>query len=176
MRIGCIIAGAVAMGALCLCPCGCMVGLDLINPDLLTNMGFDVNTLMPPSGTVVVMFVNHSAGQAIFQAFEVPDLNQPSHGSRNFSVQVPPGKSDNEVLTCPLAMVGLGTLGADFASVDSSAAVIVQTTGDTGTSGSTTIGYAGTPLYSPRDFQCGDLIQVELGSDGATLTVQVIPS
>lgn len=172
MRCGSIIAGA-AMGLLALCLCGCPVAIDLVNPDLLAGWGVDVSAIKPTAGTVIVMFNNHSQGQAKFHAFEVPDTLHPSQGSRNFSVEVQPGESDNEVLTCPVEVIGLGSLGANFTVADT-LAVEVLVTGDTGGAG--TVNYAGAPLTSPHDFRCGDLILVELGQDGVTLTVQVLPS
>ena len=166
MRCGCIIAGGAVLGVLALLSAGCG---DLLNPNLLMQFGIDPNAFTTPTGTVIVMFNNNSAGQATFHAFVAADSADLSQDSRNFSVEVPAGKSRNEVLTCPAGEVGPGSLGANFDI--QTLAVDVLTAG-----AATSVDYLGAPLISPRDFACGDLIVIELNQDATAITVQVIPS
>jgi hypothetical protein len=167
MRCGCIIAGGAVLGALTLFSVGCG---DFLNPNLLLQFGIDPNAFTAPTGTVIVMFNNTSQGQATFYAFAAADSADLSKDSRNFSVEVPPGKSRNEVLYCPVDEVGPGSLSASFSI--QARAVDVLTAGG----GASSVDYAGAPLISPGDFSCGDLIVIELNQDGTAITVQVVPS
>jgi len=169
MKYGSVIA-SVALAVLALCPCGCTIGMDLLNPDLLRAMGIDPGVVKPPTGVVVVMFVNDTNGLATFHGFEIPNLTHPEQGSRNFTVQVEPRESDNEVLDCPLDAFGLGSLGAGFVVSDSTAVDVVMPDG-----GTQSVAYGGAPLYSPDDFECNDTIMVQLTADGVLL-VQIMPS
>ncbi|HRT41173.1 MAG: hypothetical protein KBH81_08480 [Phycisphaerae bacterium] len=169
MKYGSVIA-SIALGVLALCPSGCTIGMDFFNPNLLRGLGIDPAAVDPPSGTVIVMFVNDTNGLATFHAYEIPNLAHPEQGARNFSVEVQPRGNDNEVLDCPLGMFGLGSLGAGFAVSDETAVDVVIPGG-----GGTSVPYAGQPLFSPDDFKCGDMILVQLTADGALL-VQLLPS
>ncbi|MFH1746286.1 MAG: hypothetical protein ABIG44_04505 [Planctomycetota bacterium] len=168
-----ILAAAVG-GVMLLMAGGCVIAADALNPAFFSGLGFDPNTIFPPSGTIIVTFTNNTNAPATFYAFESADAVDLVADSRNFSVEVQPGETRNEVLTCPVGMFSPGILGADL-SIDNTAAD-VQATGGAGTAT-----YDGVPLVEDTDFSCGDVIDVQLYIVGAVdsgaylVTVRLIP-
>jgi len=143
-----VVAGlaAVAIG-------GCTLATDLVNPTLATSLGLP-GSQSGERGVVIMAFNNTTRFPAVFLAFEAEDATDATSG-RNFSVQVQPGEVANEIIECPVAVLGPGTLGADL-SVDTAAAVVVAG------QNLATVEYAGGPLLSGTAYKCGDVIEVRL--------------
>ncbi len=159
---------AVMAGALLLAPTGCGVALDALNPAFFAGLGFDPGTIFPPAGVVIVSFTNNTGNDATLYAFEsrATILEEYSRGARNFFIQADAGESRNEVIDCPVGTISFGSLDASFAPDD---LAIVVADGE--------VTYEGAPLINGSDFQCGDLIDVQLYAGGATgylMVVQVI--
>lgn len=154
----CVVGAAAAGTALSLG--GCAVGADLLNTAFLTSLGLDAATIRPPSGTVIATFTNNTQSVAVFQAFESVDASDLSVNTRNFTIQVDPGETKNEVLYCPIQVFSLGFVDDAFEVTPTGAVVF---TGQQGVD----VDYAGAPLISGLDFFCGDLIDVTLNQIGA---------
>ncbi len=165
-----MLAGAV-LGTLLLCSGGCMMAMDMLNPDVFSAFGIDPGTIYPSPGTVIVLFTNSTNALAFFTAFEAADAADLSRDARNFSVDVDPVSSRNEVLTCPVGVVAPGSLDAAFA-IQTQAVTVFDA------AGTTNVDYNGAPLTSPHDFSCGDVIEIQLIQVGTAyqLLVQVRPS
>lgn len=142
-----------------LLPSGCAVGADILNPDLFSQFGLDLESVTGDSGVVIVAFNNTTNASVTFYAFAAPNRQDVS-GARNFSLQVDPLSVGNEVLDCPVAVIAPGTLQADF-STDGVAALIQTEDAET------TVNYAGQPLLSGTAFTCGDVVEVRLVSTTA---------
>ncbi|MCG3125707.1 MAG: hypothetical protein CHACPFDD_00533 [Phycisphaerae bacterium] len=151
------LAGIAMLGS-----AGCLVGADLINRDLLLQLGFDPNTIQPPSGSVVVVFVNDTNRQAEFQFYQADDATSLAAGVKTIQAAVPPGSTSNEVLRCPTTLVSLGQIDAAFAANQVGALVFTDTT--TNAAG-TAVNYLGSPLREGLDYSCGDLIEFRLVRD-----------
>ncbi len=166
---------AAILAILLLSQSGCAVIGDLFNESFLTTLGLSPQVLIPPQGTAIVVFQNNTANTALFLAYEIPDADNPAGGARNFSAQVPPGAASprNEVLRCPIDVIGPGSLDGAFAVVDPAVQVFVDGM-------ATDVNYTGTPLRNGVDFRCGDTILIQLSGVGAdadafTIAVQVLP-
>ncbi len=177
-------AWALAVGGLlAVLAGGCGIMGDLFNPALVTQLGIDPAVVYPPQGTVIVAFHNMTQFPATFFAFKSTSATDPNQGARNFSVQVDPGKVDNEVLDCPVGIISPGTFTGGSTG----------TTGQTGTGTTTTAGfdataadiagtdasgnavtgtatYTGIPLIVNDTFRCGDVVEIQLTSTGGTTT------
>jgi hypothetical protein len=149
---------------------GCAIALDLLNPGVFSVLGIDPAAISGRRGTVIMNFRNNSDGVAVFYAFESADAIDLTIDSRNFSAEVAPGESRNEVLSCPVAVLSPGSLSAAYAFQPLAASVVSGT-------GATTVDYLGTPLLDGSDFRCGYVIDVQLSGTGGnyTLSVRVIP-
>jgi hypothetical protein len=149
---------------------GCMIAADLLNPGFLSAMGLNPAALLPSPGVVVVSFTNGSGDPGTFYAFEAASAQDYTAGARNFSVEVDPLATRNEVLECPIGAVSPGSLNESFA-VQSVAAVLTTNQGEV------TVDYEGSALVGGRDFFCGDLIDVQLVQvgEGYGISVQVRP-
>jgi hypothetical protein len=153
------VIGATAAG-LAVSTGGCLVAADLLNTAFLTSLGLDAQTIRPPSGTVIATFTNNTQFVAVFAAFESIDASDLSVNTRNFTIEVEPGETKNEVLYCPIQVFSLGFVDDAFAITPTGALVF---TGQQGVE----VDYAGAPLVSGLDFSCGDLIDVTLNPIGA---------
>lgn len=151
--------GATAAG-LALSMGGCVVATDLLNTAFLTSLGLDAASIRPPTGTVIATFTNNTDFVVVFEAFESVDATDLSVNTRNFTIQVEPGETKNEVLYCPIQVFSLGFVDDAFAVTPTGALVF---TGQQGVE----VEYAGAPLVSGLDFLCGDLIDVTLNQAGA---------
>src|ERR1051326_275006 len=105
---------ASALGLLCILGgTGCPVAADFFNPNVFGTIGIDPNTVKPPQGTVIVLFKNNTQSPAVFTAFESSTItNFTTQNSRNFSVGVEAGQSQNEVLDCPVRIITPGSFDA----------------------------------------------------------------
>ncbi len=147
---------------------GCAFVSDVFSSDLFGALGLDVNRFQPAPGTIIVNFHNQVGVPVVFLAYESADSQDLTQDTRNFSVSVNPGETTNEVISCPVGLVSLGTVDADFA-VDATGAIVIP---------DDQVAYAGAPLILNRDFQCGDVIDVtilpDLGTDnGFTFQIRV---
>jgi hypothetical protein len=138
---------------------------DLFDSSFLSSLGLDPALVSSSNGTVIVVFSNETTAPAQFFAFEQADASDPNRGARNFTQEVPAGQTRNEVLECPLGIVGPGTLDATF-NPDTVGATVFTTTAGTAGGGTTTnavdVDYAGSVLFSGTDFHCGDVIKITL--------------
>jgi len=151
---------------------GCGIVADAFDPGFFYALGFDPRTIFPQSGTVIVSFTNEVDVPAIFLAYESRNPQDLTQGSRNFSVEVEPKATSNEVLSCPVGLVSPGSLGTDF-QVSAVAAQVIAV------AGTTDVQYTGSALASGREFQCGSVIDIRLtvgtGDVPYVVTVRVIP-
>jgi len=157
----------VAAVSLLMAACsGCLIAADLVSPGFVSALGLDPGVFFPSRGMVVVSFTNNATSPATFYAFESVDATDLTRQSRNFSVTVDPGETRNEVLICPVGLISLGTLDANFQPDDVGARA-----------GDDDITYTGAALVGGRDFDCGYLIVVRLipVAGELSLSVQVLP-
>jgi hypothetical protein len=152
----------------------CIVAADLLNPDFVSALGIAPVTVFPQTGTIIVTFSNDTTSTARFRAYEIGDPDTPAGGSRNFTLDVPAGEVRNEVLDCPVGRISLGVLDASFVATATNAATVYAGTA------ATDVAYAGSPLNSGSEYNCGDLISVTLTAQGQetatyTLTIEIIP-
>lgn len=148
---------------------GCVVAADLINPSTLQLLGFNVDTIRPRPGNIIVVFENNTDQPAIFAAYRQSD---PADVATAFSfvVAADPMDTANEVVACPVGLVSLGAPAA--MGGDTVGAQI----------GGAAVNYTGDPLQQNVDFVCGDVIvftavAVATGdmNQAFTLTARVIP-
>lgn len=171
-----LLAAALPLG-------GCTLASDLLDPQFVLGLGLDPATVTPQQGIILVALNNTTGRPAYLNGYFVVDAGKPSRGSRNFTVYADPGEVRNEVLECPIAVLGPGQLegAGDEVTVNASAAAIVLT-GDDGTT--TDVAYSGPPAYEGTAFACGDVVEFRLvqatgGRDQTeatyAVTVRVIP-
>jgi hypothetical protein len=153
-----LLALAVSAGGLLLVP-GCTFLADAFSPAIFTALGLDPGAIFPPRGTVIVVFANQTSYPAAFSAFESVDAQDLSQDSRNFSVQAAANETRNEVLDCPVGLVGPGTLDTSFASDLIVARVQTPT-------GVVDVPY-GFTLTGGTDFVCGDVVEFTLTTTGS---------
>lgn len=158
---------------------GCPFAADLVNPSILTALGFDRDTIVRPSGSVLVAFVNNTTFSAEFYGYETADPDDLTVDTQTFRSLVGPGENSNEVLRCPTGAISLGIVGDNFTVTPTGA--VVFTGGGQGAQG-TPITYNGAQLVQGRDYFCGDVIEYTLnpgaGSDqnaAFAFTARVIP-
>ena len=156
----------VAVGLLSAACSGCLIASDLVSPGFISALGLDPGVFFPSHGVVVVSFTNNATAPATFYAYQSVDATDLTRQSRNFSVTVDPGETRNEVLICPVGLISLGTLDANFQPDDVGARV-----------GGDDVTYTGAALVGGRDFDCGYLIAVRLipVAGELSLSVQVVP-
>ena len=53
---------------------GCTLATDLLNPDLVSALGYPAGSLQTGSGTVIIAFENQTAYPAVFLAFEMSSM------------------------------------------------------------------------------------------------------
>lgn len=147
---------------------GCAVVTDMINPDLLTSFGIDPQTVFRSEGSVIIAFKNSTAYPApymgvittdsVYTDLETADLTDETVDLRDV-YDLPAGETRTLVVDCPIYWIMPGTA---FGS-----------TGE----GVEEVAYAGYPLVDGYEFQCGDVIEVELIQGTAALAqrVRVIP-
>lgn len=145
---------------------GCAVATDLINPGFLSALGFDPQSIIPASGTVVVAFVNDTSTTARFYAYALEDTPNPTD-ARNLVVDVEGNWARFRVLECPIGFFAPGSF------VDG---VVVQLALQSTTSGGEAVelNWEGDVLVEGSDFQCGDVIELRYSTD-AGLVVTVRP-
>jgi hypothetical protein len=141
---------------------------DLVNPDVLSQLGLD--SLLTARGTVLVAFNNTTRFPAYFTAFYSQDAQDLTVKSRNFGTLVEARSVRNEVLQCPVGLVSPGILDSDY-TINTLAATINSTiTTTTGaTSVSAEVAYEGVPVQVGTAFFCGDVIEIRL-TEQATAT------
>ncbi len=154
---------------------GCVIGTDLLNPSLLSSVGFDPDTVIAPQGRIVVAFTNSTSAAVAFVAAASDDPADPTANARAISTDfLASGETRSLVLDCPVGVITPGAPSADF-STGTVAAVAV-----TGTD-AVDIVYAGTPVIVGTDMQCGDVLQIEAVQFGTAegvafgLQLQVLP-
>lgn len=166
----------IAIGLL-LPTAGCMLGSDFLSSTFLAQLGLDSAAMSGQNGVVIVVFNNTTRANATFYAFEADSSSAPGPQSRNFSVEVDPAQTRNEVLDCPVEAISPGILGANFSlTAFTRTAISVTEGGEGGTS--TTVSYAGQPLVSGETYFCGDVVEIRLyqTEQGAyQMAVRIIP-
>lgn len=154
---------------------GCVFATDLINPGVLSALGFDPATVIPPQGRLLVAFTNSTTSPALFFAQASDDPADPLANLRTLDTEIgsplTAGETRTIVLDCPVGVLTPGQATADF-STGGTVALVLDAAG-------TAIAYNGAPLILDREFQCGDLIEfqlIQLGDGGAyTLAIRVLP-
>jgi hypothetical protein len=134
---------------------GCAVSSDLLNPDLLSGLGFDPNTIAPPSGYMVVVFTNSTDQLVEMRAYVAEDADDLSVGTATIRREVLPGDQAQAPVECPFALLSPG--GVAGGAADTVAAVVGIDTGQ-----GTDVNYPGGPLVAGFDIFCGDVIEIEL--------------
>jgi hypothetical protein len=154
---------------------GCFFVTDLINPGVLSAVGFDPATIIPPAGRTLVSFVNGTQFEADFVAIATSDPVVTAGTYTRGSAAVPSNETKVIPFDCPVAVIWPGDINEDFTL--SPAAVTVVTDG-----GDVELQYTGSALESGRDFVCGDVIEVRLvqvgegaAADDFEIRVRVLP-
>ena len=162
---GLALCGTLALG-------GCVVATDVLNPALLTGLGFDPQTVVPPQGKVVVAFQNStSATASFFSAYLKTDFGASSEVSQISAVNVGPGETRSAVLDCPVAVISPAPGIDNFGAIGDGAVIELQTDADL-----VELAYTGEPLLNGRDFQCGDVILIRATENaGFGVQVQLLP-
>ncbi len=166
---------AVVCGVLGMSGGGCLLATDLINPNLLSSIGFDPDTVIAPQGRIVVAFTNSTSAAVAFVIAVSDDPADPTANARAVSTDfLESGETRSLVLDCPVGVITPGAPSADF-STDTVAAVAV-TDAD-----AVDIVYTGTPVVVGTDMACGDVLEIEAVQfgigDGVVfgLQLQVLP-
>ncbi len=147
-RICLLAALSVALG-------GCAFVADFVNPQVFPLLGIEADALTGNRGVVLIVFNNTTQSDATFFGFSAKNASDLSRDSRNFSTFVPAGENRNEVIECPVDVLGSGQIDAD--SVSTTAAIV----------GTAAIAYDNGVLESGSAFVCGDVIEVRLVATGA---------
>lgn len=135
---------------------GCFMATDLLNPGVLSAIGFDPETIIPPQGRVVIAFQNSTQGVALFAAAVSDDVRDvTSNVVMASATNVAANETRTMVVDCPVGIV----TPALFAVVLNDAI--------------TEVAYNGAPLAAGTDFVCGDVIEMRLVQvgDGAAADV-----
>lgn len=122
---------------------GCAVGTDLVNPGLFSSLGLDPSVLTGAGGTVIVLLENQTDLNAEM-SFIWSNQAGDTVGTELVAGNVEANDSINQVLTCPVTLVlpaGANVIGADGSE--------------------TAVDYAASGL-TEVDFDCGDLIRIQL--------------
>lgn len=155
------VAGILLLSALA----GCGVVGDLISPALLTNLGVDASLVGQP-GRLVVAFSNRTTSSATFQVASIAGSG--TTGAKQSALNVPANAVAGISLDCPIAQVAPGTL-AEEGIVGADAVIVAGNAVD----------YAGAVLQASVDYNCGDVIEVQLiqgtGDTDFSVLVRVIP-
>lgn len=145
---------------------GCAIGIDVFNPGLVSALGLDPAYFQGQQGKIIVAFDNKTGSPALFSAYAADNADDLTTGINNFQVSVDPNESGNEVLDCPVDLIGFGTV--------TNGAVDLVTVTILGAGGTGTVSYAGQPLIAPGELDCGDLVLLTLReTGGTTFTIDV---
>jgi len=136
---------------------GCLLAADLVNPTVLSAVGLDPATIIPPQGRVLIAFQNSTQGVAAFAAVAYDSALDAILVS---ATDVAANETRTMVVDCPVGAVI--PLMAGTVVNDALAEVV----------------YAGAPLVAGTDFVCGDVIEVRLiqlgaAADAAAFEMQV---
>lgn len=165
---------------------GCTVASDVLSPDLLSSLGFNPATVSPPPGFVVVVLENNTDQRVEFHLYVAQDATDLTAGVDEIGITRNPGGMASKPLRCPMALISLGEINDDFTAT-TVGATILNAAGQQG-GNETELEYMGSPLIAGLDFECGDLIEIELnpivgapaagGQNDAefSFTIRVIPS
>jgi hypothetical protein len=138
--------------------CGCQIPADIINPEFLTNLGFDAATIRQSAGRVIVAFNNEARNPAVFFIAVSEDPANPLVNVVGIPAEVAAGETVNRVLDCPVGAVAPGPPQED--GEGGGDAILVQT------GAGLAIPYNGSSIVSGRDFVCGDVIEIRLVQTG----------
>ncbi len=145
------VAQWMALGLMLAPLAGCAVLADLLNPDMVVNLGIDPDTITSPKGIMLVALHNNTRSQAFIVAQYQVDKDDPSQGAHVFATTVASGEVTNEALECPVGRV------------EAAGAVVLLADGT-----QVQVTYSGPPLDVGTAFVCGDVIEVRL-SEGTTV-------
>jgi hypothetical protein len=138
---------------------GCQIPADLINPDLITSLGFDVESISPSAGRIVVAFNNEASSPADFFIAVSDDPADPLSNVIGAPVtNVAAGETVNRVFDCPVGVITPGLPNAE--GTTGTAAINVQT------GAGIAVLYNGSTIVSGRDFRCGDVVEIRLVQTG----------
>src|SRR5262249_23492095 len=87
---------------------GCAIGLDAINPDVLSTIGLDPTFLTGQPGKIIAPFDNRTSPPADFFIYTPVNSKDTPPGVNNSATLVDPGTSRNQVFDCPLGRVSPG--------------------------------------------------------------------
>lgn len=153
---------------------GCVLLSDAVNPNLLTQIGLDPNTIFPSAGTVIVVFNNQTQFPVTFYVYQAQEPSDLAVDGTNVARLVDPNTTRNSVLDCPLGVISPGVLDANF-EPQTLAATVFNGQG-------TDVDYLGAALISGRDFTCGDVIEIRViaaaagdQQDAFAVAVRVLP-
>lgn len=152
---------------------GCVVATDLINPSLLTSLGFDPQTVVPPQGKVVVAFQNSTNFTAAFaSAYLKTDFGVNAQVNLVTAADVGPGETRNAVIDCPVAVISPAPDIDPLGEIQDGILALVATDTEVAE-----VAYAGQPMLNGRDFECGDVVLIQLVQvgDGFGVQVQLLP-
>lgn len=158
---------------------GCVFLADLVNRDVLLQLGVDPDTVLRPSGTTIVVFDNQTSSSVQFQFYQTADPTDLTISTRTLAIAVDPQSNTNEVLRCPTGGVSLGIVGANFAVTNTGATITAAGAQGAGTA----VTYGGAILREGIDYGCGDVIQFTIAQaaqagqqqGGFVITARVIP-
>lgn len=155
---------------------GCAVFSDAINPNLITSLGFDPNSILSPRGTVIIVFNNETTAVANFFAYYADGELATATQSSGIATSVDPNSTKNQVLECNgVAIISPGQLGNETAATAVAAEVI-------GAQNAVQVNYTGSILRQGIDYTCGDVVEIRLVAAGGTdqqqayaIIVRVLP-
>lgn len=157
----------IACAAVLLPLAGCAIVTDMINPDFLTALGVDPDTVIASAGTIIIAFQNSTTGVADFGATVATSSSSTTDDLEYvYARDVAADETRTMVVDCPLATVVPG------ATISGTEAVAIVTGGNV----DATVTYAGAELVEGVDFVCGDVIEiriVETGTDAEDLAVEL---
>lgn len=146
---------------------GCPIGLDVVNPDFLAQLGVP-STSTGNAGKLLIAYTNNSQSVATFYSTSVWSQSSGESGTRLPSVlDVAPGENWTIVEDCPVDFVvpgqsdsGLAVSGASVEILNPDRTVLF------------TLTFSGAALESGDDYLCGDVIEMELVQIGTGEAVE----
>jgi hypothetical protein len=156
-RLVLALAGCGLLGAVL----GCAFAADLLNSDMLIQLGFDPATIVPESGKAIVAFTNNAGEQATCYVSVSSDPSDAMADVRSVPIEADVGQTASVVFDCPIGVVTPGAPGTESSSGGTTAVIVTDAAGTV-----TEVAYAGAPLVSGVDFLCGDVIEIRVISLG----------
>jgi len=141
---------------------GCVVAADALNPNFFSGLGVDPQAISGAPGRVVIALTNSTTFPVQMSFIR---LDQAGIGSEE-TVEVEAGGTVGRSVECPAGTLAPGSLDDNGQATGAGAATVM---GDMATE----LAYGGAPLASGVDFECGDVVEIDVQQNGAAFAIVV---